>query len=168
MFYALSALLFVYPALVILGGVYDLTTMKIPNWISIALLAAFIPMALLMGLSWQDGAVSLGLGVGVLIVGIALFAFNVVGGGDAKLLAASTVWVGLSGLLPFLLITALAGGALSLLLLGLRKWAPLVPFIMPRWLENLMQPKGDIPYGVAIAVGAVLAFPHSQMLLKLS
>ena len=168
MFYALSALLFVYPALVILGGVYDLTTMKIPNWISIALILAFFPVALLVGLPWMDGAISVGLGVVALVIGIALFAFGVLGGGDAKILAASTVWVGLAGLLPFLLITAIAGGALSLFLLIARKWVPLMPVVLPPWLEKLMHPKGDIPYGIAIAVGAVLAFPYSQLMLKLS
>ena len=168
MFYALSALLFLYPALVILGGVYDLATMKIPNWISIALVGIFIPIALIAGLSWQDGAISLAMGFVALVIGIVLFALRILGGGDAKLLAASIVWVGMSGLVPFLAITALAGGALSLALLVARKWVPLMPVSLPSWLQRLMQPKGDIPYGVAIAAGAVLAFPYSQLLLKLS
>ena len=168
MFYALSALVFIYPALVILGGVYDLMTMRIPNWISIALIVAFVPVALVVGLTWQETAMALGLAGLALIVGIALFAFRLLGGGDAKILAASTAWVGLSGLLPFLLITAVAGGALSLLLLLARKWVVLLPLSMPSWLERLTTPKGDVPYGVAIAIGAVLAFPYSQILLKLS
>lgn len=168
MFYALSALLFIFPALAILGGVYDLTTMKIPNWISIALAIAFVPVALLVQLPWQDIAISLGLGLVALVIGITLFAFRILGGGDAKLLAASVIWVGLSGLLAFLLTTALAGGALSLVLLTGRKWAPLIPWSQPAWFERLMQPKGDIPYGVAIAAGAILSFPYSQLLLKLS
>lgn len=168
MYYVASAFLFVFPALVILGGVYDLTTMTIPNWISVALLGAFIPVALMVGLSWQDMAVALGLGFAALVIGIALFAFKVLGGGDAKIMAASALWLGLSGILPFLAVTALAGGALSLLLLGARKWAPVLPVVFPDWMKRLLQPKGDIPYGVAIAVGAVLAFPYSQMLLKLS
>lgn len=168
MFYALSALLFVFPALVILGGVYDITSMKIPNWISITLAIAFVPVALVVQLPWQDIALSLGLGIAALVIGIALFAFRILGGGDAKLLSASVVWVGLSGLLPFLVATALAGGALSLFLIALRKWWPALPWAAPAWFERLMEPKGDIPYGVAIAVGAVLSFPYSQLLLKLS
>lgn len=168
MFYALSALLFVFPALVILGGVYDLTTMRIPNWISIVLAVAFIPVALAVQLPWQDVAISVGMGFAALVIGIVLFALRVLGGGDAKLLAASIMWVGVSGLMAFGLTTALAGGALSLLLLTARKWAPHLPVVFPEWMQRLLQPKGDIPYGVAIAAGAVLSFPYSQLLLKLS
>lgn len=168
MYYVASALLFVFPALVILGGVYDLTTMTIPNWISVVLVAAFFPVAFMLGLSWQDMAVALGMGFAALVIGIALFAFKVLGGGDAKIMAASALWLGLSGILPFLAVTALAGGALAVLLLGARKWAPVLPVVFPDWMKRLLQPEGDIPYGVAIAVGAVFAFPYSQMLLKLS
>lgn len=168
MFYAMSALLFVFPALAILGGVYDLTTMKIPNWISIVLAVAFVPVALVIQLPWQDVAISLGLGFAALVIGIALFAFRVLGGGDAKLLSASILWVGMSGLLPFILTTALAGGALSIFLLAARKWAPALPWVLPAWAQRLMEPKGDIPYGIAIAAGAILSFPYSQLLLKLS
>lgn len=168
MFYALSALLFVCPALVILGGVYDVTTMKIPNWISIALAAAFVPVALAVQLPWDQIAISLGIGFAALVIGIALFAFRILGGGDAKLLAAALLWVGTSGAFVFVMATALAGGALSLFLLAARKWWPLVPWTAPAWVARLMEPKGDIPYGVAIAVGAIVAFPHSQLLLKLS
>ena len=168
MYYVVTAFLFIFPALVILGGVYDLTTMKIPNWISIALVVAFFPAAFLVGLTWQEAGFSLAVGFTALVAGIALFAFRVLGGGDAKIMAASIVWLGVSGLVPFLLVTAVAGGALSLFLLVARKWAPLLPVNLPEWAQRLMQPKGDIPYGVAIAVGAVFAFPYSLMLLKLS
>ncbi|NIJ27527.1 prepilin peptidase CpaA [Brevundimonas terrae] len=142
--------------------------MTIPNWISVVLVGAFIPVALMLGLSWQDMAVALVLGFAALVIGIALFAFKVLGGGDAKLMAASVIWLGVSGVLPFLAITALAGGALALLLLSARKWGAVLPVVFPEWMKWLLQPKGDIPYGVAIAVGAVFAFPYSQMLLKLS
>ena len=168
MFYVASALLFVFPALVILGGVYDLRTMTIPNWISIALVVAYVPTAMVLGLGWQDIAIGLGLGFAALVIGIALFAFRIMGGGDAKLMSASVVWLGLSGIPPFILMTALAGGALSLGLLSARKWLPQIPVVFPIWVQRLLQPKGDIPYGIAIAVGAVLAFPQSQILLKLS
>jgi prepilin peptidase CpaA len=35
----------------------------------------------------------------------------------------------------------------------------------PRWVGALLEPKGDIPYGVAIAAGALLAFPSSGLFL---
>lgn len=158
----LLALLGVFPALVIVGGLHDLTTMKIPNWVSLALVGIFFPAALLAGVAPADIAAHVGVGVAALAVGMAMFALNWIGGGDAKLLAAGCLWMGVSGVLPFLLWTGVAGGIFCLLLMSARAYYPMVaPAISRAWVVNLMQPKGDIPYGVAIAVGALMALPES-------
>lgn len=160
-------LLFIFPALVIVAGVHDLTTMKIPNWISLALVTVFFPVAFLVGLPWQDILLSMALAVGVLVVGFVLFALRVIGGGDAKLLAAATLWVGVTSVLHFFLYIALAGGALSLLLIISRRWFQYLPVArIPNWLSRLMDPEGDIPYGVAIAVAAALVFPSSFLVVR--
>ena len=52
-----------------------------------------------------------------------LFGLNLVGGGDAKLLAASALWIGYEQLVPFLLYVTIFGGALALLLLAYRRVA---------------------------------------------
>lgn len=45
-----------------------------------------------------------------------------------------------------------------------RQYFPMVaPSVSQGWVINLMQPKGDIPYGVAIAIGALLALPESRV-----
>ena len=151
------------PALMIVGGLNDLTTMKIPNWVSLALLAAFVPAALLAGLPWTTFALHFAVGLAVLIVGMGLFALRWIGGGDAKLMAAAALWLGPAGLLPFVLFVGLAGGAFCLVLLSARTWLQVYALNAPGWVARLLQPKGDIPYGVAIAVGAVLAFPSSAV-----
>ena len=162
----LLVVLGVFPALVIVGGLHDLITMKIPNWVSLALIAAFFPVALLIGVAPMDVAVHVGVGVGALLVGMGMFAAGWIGGGDAKLLAASCLWMGVSGILPFLIWTGLAGGAFCLLLMTARQYFPMVaPTASQGWVVNLMQPKGDIPYGVAIAVGALLALPESGLVV---
>ena len=91
-----------------------------------------------------------------------------IGGGDAKLIAASCLWLGFTGSGVFLLQTGVCGGAFCLLLLTARKH--LAPLLVagPGWVTHLMQPKGDIPYGVAIAAGALLAFPASDMVARFS
>lgn len=156
----LVVLSLVFPALAVTGAVHDAATMKIPNWISIALGLLFVPVAMVAGMSGHDILIGVGLGFAALVVGIALFAFRILGGGDAKLLAASVMWVGVGGLLEFLIYTALAGGALSVGLILARKWVPLMPIVVgPLWLQRLLEPKGDIPYGIAIAVGAICAYP---------
>ena len=43
-------LLAILPVLAVVAALYDLTTMKIPNWISIALVVGFFPTALALGL----------------------------------------------------------------------------------------------------------------------
>lgn len=155
-----------FPAMAILAAAYDASSMTIPNWISIVLALSYVPVAFIVGLPVVDIIWSVGLGVIALVIGIALFAFRVLGGGDAKLLAASAMWVGLNGLLPFLLYTALAGGALSLFLLMARKWMPLMPVVVgPQWIQRLLEPKGDIPYGIAIAIGAVFVYPQTALVL---
>lgn len=156
----------VFPALVIAGGLRDLTTMTIPNWISLALVGAFFPAALLVGVGPADIASHVGVGAAALLAGMAMFALGWIGGGDAKLLAASCLWMGMEGVAPFLLLTGVAGGAFCLLLMTARQYFPLMaPTVSQGWVVNLMQPKGDIPYGVAIAVGALTALPESGLVL---
>ncbi|MCV0414217.1 MAG: pilus assembly protein CpaA [Brevundimonas sp.] len=151
-----------FPVLMVVGGLHDLTTMRIPNWISLALLAAFLPAALLLGLAPLDMAAHLGVGVAALLAGMALFALNWVGGGDAKLLAAACLWMGPAGSLPFLLSSAIVGGLFCLALITARRTIPAFPGL-PAWAARLLEPKGDVPYGVALAGGALLAFPASPL-----
>ena len=158
-------ILIVLPALTIVAALTDVTTMKIPNWISLALIVSFFPAALLTGLAPMTILIHVGIGIAALLIGMVLFAFRVIGGGDAKLLAATCLWMGLTGSGPFIVWTALVGGFLSLGLLMARQHAR--PFVIgaPAWVETLMEPKGDIPYGTAIAVGALIAYPASPLVV---
>jgi prepilin peptidase CpaA len=151
-----------FPALVIVAALKDLTSFTIPNWISIALAASFLPAALVGGLGVADVGVHLGIGFGALIAGMIMFAMRWIGGGDAKLFAAAALWLGFGPLPVFLMVTALAGGALALALVNLRSnWVRSVVPAGPAWIERLREPKGDAPYGVAIAIGALAAFPQA-------
>ncbi|MBA4803555.1 MAG: prepilin peptidase [Brevundimonas sp.] len=160
------ALLGVMPALAIVGGLHDLTTMKIPNWISGLLVLLFFPAALAAGLPLEQIGLHLGVGVLALLIGAGMFALRWIGGGDAKLMAAACLWLGVSGSGMFLLWTGLAGGLFCLILIFSR--AHLRPYALqaPAWVGQLMEPKGDIPYGVAIAAGALLAWPESPLMLR--
>lgn len=159
-FIALGAM----PALVIAGGLHDLLTMKIPNWISLALVLLFFPAALLAGLSPATLAIHVGVGLAALFAGAGMFALRWIGGGDAKLIAASCLWLGLSGSGMFLLWTGVVGGVFCLFLMLARQHLQMVTPFAPRWASRLLEPKGDIPYGVAIAIGALLAFPSADLM----
>lgn len=162
------ALLAVLPALVITAGLTDLTSMKIPNWISGLLILGFFPAALVVGLNPTQVAVHVGVGLAALFVGAAMFALRWLGGGDAKLLASGCLWFGLAGSPMFLLWTCVIGGLFCLVLMLARQWVAPFVAIGPGWIGRLMEPKGDIPYGVAIAIGALMAFPHSPLVAAFS
>ena len=157
-------LLSILPCLVIMAGLRDLTTMIIPNWISGLLVLGFFPAAFMVGLAPATVALHVGVAFAALLVGMGLFAMRVIGGGDAKLMAAACLWLGLAGSGMFVLWTGIAGGAFCVVLIFARK--QLHPYMLgaPGWVAHLMDPKGDIPYGVAIAAGALMAFPSSGLL----
>ncbi len=149
----------VFAALVIGAAVRDLATFTIPNWISIALVLAFAPAALVAGVSLPAIGISFAVGLGMLVIGAAMFALGWIGGGDAKLMAAAAIWIGLRGLAPFAIYTALAGGLLALGLVALRSaWLRPLAAVGPGWTQRLATPGESAPYGVAIAAGALAAF----------
>lgn len=159
-----SALMAAYIALVCYGAWSDARTLRIPNFVSLALLVAFIPMALVAGIGLEAVAWHLGVGAAVLVIGFALFAFGLFGGGDAKLMAAAALWVGWDPVLFFIFAVALTGGGLSVLVVLLRKGLGLWPDWLVKNAEGLFVPNKAVPYGVAIAVGAIFTVPRMDVL----
>ena len=160
---ATLAALAVFPVLMIAAALCDIATMTIPNRISLLLVPAFFAAALLARLSPEAIAWHAGVGVAALIVMAGCFALGWLGGGDAKLLAAASLWAGPTAALSLVAATAVAGGVLALALLLARE-TPWLYGRGPQWLRRLLTPKGAIPYGVAIAAGALCAFPASGLL----
>ena len=150
-----------FPLLLIYAAWHDVSTMTIPNWVSIVLAIAFVPAAFAAGLPIEQVGMHLVFGAGVLILCAALFYLNVFGGGDAKVIAAASLWTGLAASAPFVMGMALAGGALAGVLIVLRRMK--VSSDKP-WLKRLMSPEEGAPYAVAIAIGALFAAPSSPVL----
>lgn len=164
MFEMSSLLMLVLPALTIIAGLSDATSFKIPNWISAALVLAFVPAAIVVGASWSMIGLHLAIGVAALAVAVGMWALGWIGGGDAKLFAASVLWLGWPAVGPFLLVTAIAGGGLAVGLLNLRSnWVRAMVPVGPKWVERLREQGGDVPYGVAIAIGVLAAFPSADL-----
>jgi prepilin peptidase CpaA len=151
-----------FPTLVIVAALRDLTSYTIPNWISLALIALFPPVALLAGIGTAAFGISMGVGALALVAGMAMFAFGWIGGGDAKLFAAAALWLGWPAAAPFVIWTALAGGGLAVALLWTRRLAQPMASRGPAWVGRLMTPGGDVPYGLAICFGALMAYPVCQ------
>lgn len=158
-------LLSLLPALAVVAALFDVGTMTIPNRLTGALALAFVPAALAVGLPWPVAGMHLLVGLGALAFGAGLFAMGWLGGGDAKLLAASALWLGWPASLTLIMWTAIGGGVLAMALLAARKTAVLAPAAArgPAWLGKLLTPGGDVPYGVAIALGVLIAFPACDL-----
>jgi prepilin peptidase CpaA len=163
-----TALVLVFPLLVIFAAVRDAVSYTIPNWISLALIVGFFVAAFAVGVPLPQIGWSALIGVGALAVGIALWAFKWIGGGDAKLFGAAAIWMGWPAAVDFVLVTTLAGGALAIVLLSLR--SPLLrPLVVsgPRWFARLAEPGEPVPYGLAIAAGGLAAFADSGVMKAL-
>jgi prepilin peptidase CpaA len=155
------AVLTIFPGAIAFAAAMDFFTMTIPNRISVALLAAFLVLAPLAGLDGWQMASHLGAGLLVLGIGILLFIPGLIGGGDAKMAAAVALWVGFENLVPFLIFAALAGGLLALLFSTFRHLPLPYQVAAEGWAVRLHSPKGGIPYGIALAAGALLVYPQT-------
>jgi prepilin peptidase CpaA len=151
------------PALLAMAGAWDLASFTIPNFLSLAMIAVFGMFAVAAGLTLPVIGWHLLTGLLGLAVGFTLFALGWIGGGDAKLFAAVALWLGFSDLLAYALMASFCGGALTLALLALRQWP--LPRMLARhgWILKLHDNRSGIPYGVALAVGAFILLPSTEI-----
>jgi prepilin peptidase CpaA len=151
------------PLLLAAAGIYDLASFTIPNFLTAALLAVFAVFALTAGLGLPAIGWHLLAGLVGLVLGFTLFAFGYIGGGDAKLFAVTVLWLGFRDLMPYALIASLAGGALTLAIIGLRQLPLPLSFMRQAWIVKLHDPRSGIPYGVALAAGAFILLPSTEI-----
>lgn len=153
----------VFPAALIIAAANDLYEFKIPNWIAITLFCAYFAAGPALGAGASTLLEGLLLAGAALTIGFGLFAAKILGGGDAKLIAAIAPWIGLSALPYFLMNMAFAGAVLAVALLLFRKTPPLPIYAQAPWVLRLHQKPKDIPYAVAIAAGGLLSFPQTSL-----
>ena len=120
-----------------------------------------------MGLGWPEIGLHFGLAVAALVVTFTLFSFGWIGGGDAKLFAATCLWVGPAALLSYSVFSALIGGALTLALLFWRGVPLPEMLISQNWLVRLHDPKEGVPYGIALAAAGLLVYPQTPFMAAL-
>jgi prepilin peptidase CpaA len=156
-------LLVLFPVLMAYAAASDLLTMTIPNQLSLALVASFLVLAFIGGLAPQAILLHV-LAGGVVLAGtFAMFAFGWIGGGDAKLAAATALWLGFNLLPDYLFTAALGGGVLTLAILGLRA-LPLPRFALGwAWLCRMHDRQSGVPYGIALAGAALAVYPQSEV-----
>ncbi|MGD9866443.1 MAG: prepilin peptidase [Hyphomicrobiales bacterium] len=145
------ALLLVFPAAMALAASMDLFTMTIPNRVSLGLVAGFFLLAPFAGLGWAEIGSHVATGLAMLALTVLLFSRGWIGGGDAKLFAATSLWLGYEHLLEYAMLASIAGGALTLGILLMRN-LPLPDVLQEQeWMARLHDASRGVPYGIALA-----------------
>jgi prepilin peptidase CpaA len=153
--------LVVFPALMAFAASSDLFTMTISNRVTLALVGGFVAMALINGMSLADALTHLEAAAAVLVVTFVFFARGWIGGGDAKLAAATALWLGFDHLVLYLLYASIFGGVLTLAMIRFRLMPLPQALAGQEWVKRLHRSDGGVPYGIALAAAALLIYPHT-------
>ena len=152
-----------FPTLMALSASMDLLTFTIPNRICVALALGYVIFAALLGVPAVNILLNMSCGFAILLITFAMFSFGWLGGGDAKLAAATAAWLGWAAILDYGLAAALFGGILTLILLGLRTVPLPAPLVRVAWLARLHNASAGVPYGIALAAAGLMQFPNSSI-----
>ena len=158
-----TAVLLIFPVLMVFAASSDLLTMRISNLLVLMLVVGFFIVALIVQMPVDVIISQLTCAAVVLLVTFAFFALGWIGGGDAKFAAATTLWLGVGLLLPYIIYSGLLGGALTLALLGLRNLPLPASLQRIKWIDRLHDKKTGVPYGIALAVGGLLVYPQTAV-----
>lgn len=160
-------LITIFPAAMAFSAATDLFTMTVPNRIAIVLVAGFVVLAPMVGIGWTEFGLHVALAAAALALGFAMFSFGWIGGGDAKLFAATCLWIGPEALFSYSMFTALFGGALTLGLLFYRKLPLPMALNSQGWLVRLHSPREGVPYGIALAAAGLMVYPETPFMAAL-
>lgn len=159
--------LLLFPALMAFAASSDLFTMTISNRLSLALAGGFVLLAAASGLAWPVIGMHVAAAALVLVISFILFTRGWIGGGDAKLAAATALWFGFDYLLDYMIYASLFGGALTLMLLQFRKLPLPQALAKQEWIQRLHDQAGGVPYGIALAAAALTVYPHTGWMTTL-
>lgn len=163
----LEALIFVvFPFCMVYSAISDVLSMTIANRVPLLLLGVFLVVAPLTGMAWADIGMHLAAGALLLSITFAMFALGGMGGGDAKLIAATAVWMGFGmPLMQYLLTSAVFGGMLTLAILSFRSSALSHIASQNLFLRNFSKDAGGVPYGIALGIGGLVTYPSSPLMV---
>jgi prepilin peptidase CpaA len=155
--------LHLFAAILIAAAAGDAMTRRIPNLLVGACAVSFVPFAWAAGFPAWMFLEHAATAVVLLLLGYALFCFGYLGAGDAKFMAAIGLWLGVAPSVLFVLLSAVAGGVLSAAV-GLWFMLHLHSGIHIRHADRVFRAlRPDVPYGFALAAGAILAIPYSWL-----
>ena len=155
----------VFLALCLFAALSDINRLIIPNWLNLSLAVLFVPAALVSGLPLEIIGGHIVVALCSFVIAFGLFAFNIFGGGDAKMIPAVMLWIGPNTAIEFLYIMAIAGGAFAVVILLVRKMMPIE--VVPGAMRAPFEEDAGVPYGVAIAAGVFAAGGGSPFLTEI-
>jgi prepilin peptidase CpaA len=161
------AIIFIIPPIcLVLAALTDFLEMTIPNRIPVILLFTFLAIAPFSGLGMAEFGWHVAASVAVFAVCFGLFALNVMGGGDAKLLSAAAIWFGFNhSLFEFLAYTGYIGGVLTVMVIAIRANWEMFATIGVKFPKTLMV-ANKIPYAIAIGAAGLMAYPQSPLMIS--
>ena len=162
------AILLVFPAAMAFAAAMDLFTMTIPNRVSLALIAGFGLLAPLAGFSLVEIGLHVSAGLGMLVLSFLMFARGWIGGGDAKVFAATSLWMGWDHLMTYGVLVTLIGGLLTMALLFARIMPLPAGLAGQDWILRLHDRSSGAPYGIALAAAGIIVYPSTSWMAALA
>jgi prepilin peptidase CpaA len=156
-----AARLLLFPAMMAFAASTDLFTMTISNRVSLVLAAGFLMLAALDGMPLAEIGSHLAAGFVVLAVCFVFFYRGWIGGGDAKLAAATALWLGFDQLLNYLIFASLFGGILTFAIMRFRLMPLPSALANQDWAKRLHRMDEGVPYGIALALAALMIYPNT-------
>jgi len=158
-----------FAGLLVWAAVSDFGTFIIPNRICVALVVLYPAYVLAASVSAAQPVPWIGAlftAAGVFLAGLFLFAARAMGGGDVKLMSSTALWAGTGLIVPFLIVTVLAGAVLAgvvavrICVNAVREGADgvVTPGALVLGIANIRHvplAKVQVPYGVAVATGGL-------------
>jgi prepilin peptidase CpaA len=151
-----------FPSLMAFAASSDLVTMKISNRISIALICGFLLLSAESGMGIADIGMHALAGAAVLALTFICYLRGWIGGGDAKLAAATALWFGFDHLYDYLLWASLLGGVLTLAIIRFRQLPLPEALSRQAWIVRLHDHEEGVPYGIALAAAALTIYPYTE------
>jgi len=154
--------LLLFPAMMAFAASSDLFTITISNRVALILVAGFFALAFWSGMPLDAVLSHVGTGFAVLAVTFVFFARGWIGGGDAKLAAATALWLGFEHLLAYALYASIFGGILTLAMIRFRLMPLPESWAQQEWIRRLHKLDGGVPYGIALAAAALMIYPDTN------
>ncbi len=160
-----AAIFIVFPFAMAYAAVSDMLSMTIANRVSVILVVAFAILAPFTDMALTMVGMHLAAGLAMLLITFGMFSVGAMGGGDAKLIAATSVWMGFSiSLFHYLVVASFVGGLLTLFIIAYRK-SPMSAYVGHiDFMHRLARKDVGIPYGIALGIAGVVVYPQTPLM----